>query len=143
MIEAKEQVILTRVFRLSASHRLFMEGLSDEENFAIFDKCANPAGHGHDYTVEVAIKGEIDDETGMVINRIDFEKRAAPLIEELNYKWIDRDVHFFQENVSTVENIGKYLWQKFTEIVPGRLDRIRIWENRKSCFEYFEEKRNG
>lgn len=143
MLEKKEQVTLTRVFRFSASHRLFIERLSDEENFAIFDKCANPAGHGHDYTAEVAISGEIDEETGMVINRIDFEKRAAPIIEELNYKWIDRDIPFFQENVSTVENIGKYLWQKFAEIVPGKLDRIKIWENPKSYFEYSGEKQDG
>ncbi len=120
-----------------------MDGLSDEENFAIFDKCANPSGHGHDYTVEVAIRGEIDGETGMVINRVDFEKRAVPIIEELNYKWIDRDINFFQENISTVENIGKYLWQKFTEIIPDRLDGIKIWENPKSYFEYFEEKQDG
>ena len=143
MLKRKEQVLLTRVFRFSASHRLFMEGLSDEENFAIFDKCANPAGHGHDYAVEVTVSGEIDDETGMVINRIDLEKRAAPIIEELNYKWIDRDIPFFRENISTVENIGKYLWQKFAEIIPGRLDNIRVWENPKSCFEYFEEKQDG
>ena len=143
MLKRKEQVLLTRVFRFSASHRLFIEGLSNEENFAIFDKCANPAGHGHDYTAEVAVSGEIDDETGMVINRIDFEKRAAPIIEELNYKWIDRDIPFFQENISTVENIGKYLWQKFAEIIPGKLDHIKIWENPKSCFEYSEEKQDG
>ena len=143
MLKRKEQVLLTRVFRFSASHRLFVESLSDEENFAIFDKCANPAGHGHDYSVEVAVRGEIDDETGMVINRIDFEKQATPIIEELNYKWIDRDILFFQKNISTVENIGKYLWQKFTEIIPGKLDHIKIWENPKSYFEYFGEKLDG
>ena len=143
MLERKEQVLLTRVFKFSASHRLFIDGLSEEENFAVFDKCANPAGHGHDYTVEVGIRGEIDDETGMVINRIDFEKRAAPIIEKLNYRWIDRDIHFFQENISTVENIGKYLWDEFTEIIPGKLDHIRIWENPKSYFEYSEEKQDG
>ena len=79
----------------------------------------------------------------MVINRIDFEKQATPIIEELNYKWIDRDIPFFQKNISTVENIGKYLWQKFTGIIPGKLDHIKIWENPKSYFEYFEEKLDG
>ena len=143
MLKRKEQVLLTRIFRFSASHRLFIEGLSDEENLAIFDKCANPSGHGHDYSVEVGIKGEIDNETGMIINRVDFEKRAASIIEELNYKWIDRDIPFFQKNISTVENIGEYLWQKFAEIIPDKLDHIRVWENPKSYFEYFEEKRNG
>lgn len=143
MLKRKEQLLLTKVFRFSASHRLFIEGLSDEENFAIFDRCANPSGHGHDYSVEVAIRGEIDDETGMIINRIDFENQAAPIIEELNYKWIDRDIPFFQKNISTVENIGKYLWQKFAEIIPDKLDHIRIWENPKSYFEYIGEKQDG
>ena len=140
MIKGKEQVLLTRVFRFCASHRLFVEGLSDEENFAMFDKCANPAGHGHDYTVEVALRGEIDDETGVLIGRSDFKRHAAPIIEELNYKWIDRDIPFFRENISTVENIGKYLWARFEEVVPQKLDHIRIWENPKSCFEYSGEK---
>ncbi|MCY3986305.1 MAG: 6-carboxytetrahydropterin synthase, partial [Candidatus Dadabacteria bacterium] len=130
-------------FRFCASHRLFVESLSDEENFAIFDKCANLSGHGHDYTVEVAIKGEIDDETGMLINRIDFETQAAPVIEELNYKWIDRDIPFFKKNTSTVENIGKYLWEKLVNVVPGELDHIRVWENPQSYFEYSEEKKDG
>ncbi len=120
-----------------------MEGLSDKENFAIFDKCANPSGHGHDYTVEVTIRGEINEQTGVIINRIDFEKLAAPIIEKLNYKWIDRDIHFFEKNMSTVENIGKYLWQRFAEVIPDKLDRIRIWENQKSYFEYFKEKQDA
>ena len=106
MLKRKEQVLLTRVFRFSASHRLFVEGLSDEENFAIFDKCANPAGHGHDYSVEVGIRGEIDDETGMVINRIDFEKQATPIIEELNYKWIDRDILSFRKTYRLLRILG-------------------------------------
>ncbi len=143
MLTRKEQVLLTRVFKFSASHRLFIEGLSDEENLAVFDKCANPAGHGHDYSVEVTIRGEIDNETGMVINRIDFERQAIPIIEELNYKWIDRDIPFFENNISTVENIGKYLWRKFSELIPDKLDHIRIWENQKSYFEYFEKKHHG
>jgi len=143
MLTRKEQVLLTRVFKFSASHRLFIEGLSDEENLAVFDKCANPAGHGHDYSVEVTIRGEIDNETGMVINRIDFERQAIPIIEELNYKWIDRDIPFFENNISTVENIGKYLWRKFSELIPDKLDHIRIWANQKSYFEYFEKKHNG
>lgn len=136
-----EHVRLTKIFRFSASHRLFFERLSDRENFAVFDRCSNPAGHGHDYAVEVGIRGEIDPETGMVANRLDLEKRARPVIEELDYSRIDRDIPFFRENMSTVENIGMYLWERLERVFPGKLDRVRVWENSRSSFEYSGEGR--
>ncbi len=137
--DIRESVVLTRVFKFCASHRLFIRGLTEEENFAIFGRCANPAGHGHDYSVEVGIKGEINQESGMVITLSEFDRLAAPIIEELNYSWIDKDIPFFRENVSTVENIGKYFWKKFSGIVPaGALLRIKVWENPRSYIEYFE-----
>ena len=129
-------VRLTKVFRFSASHRLFSEKLSERENFAAFDRCSNPAGHGHDYAVEVGIRGEIDPETGMVANRLDLEKLVRPVMEELDYSRIDRDIPFFRKNMSTVENIGMYLWERLGRVLPGKLDRVRVWENSRSSFEY-------
>ena len=58
---------LGRRYRLSASHRLFCESLSEAENQKVYGKCANPHGHGHNYTVEVMVGGEIDEATGMVV----------------------------------------------------------------------------
>ena len=136
-----EHVRLTKIFRFSASHRLFFEQLSDRENFAVFDCCSNPAGHGHDYAVEVGIRGEINPETGMVANRLDLEKRVRPVMEELDYSRIDRDIPFFRENMSTVENIGMYLWERLGRVLPGKLDRVRVWENSRSSFEYSGEGR--
>ncbi len=142
--DIEEHVVLTRIFKFCASHRLFIPKLSEKENSAIFGQCSNPAGHGHDYLVEVGVIGEIDPESGMVINLRSFDKLATPIIEELDYKWIDKDIPFFRENVSTVENIGKYFWKKFSEIVPeGVLFRIKVWENPRSCFEYFGESCDG
>ena len=126
---------LTKIFRFSASHRLFFEKLSDRENFAVFDRCSNPAGHGHDYAVEVGIRGEIDPETGMVANRIDLEKLARPVIEELDYSRLDRDIPFFRKNMSTVENIGTYLWKGLESALPAKIDYVRVWENSRSFFE--------
>ena len=62
-----DKVYMTKAFNFSAGHRLFIDGLSEEENKAIFDKCANPSGHGHDYRVELMFNGEISPETGMMI----------------------------------------------------------------------------
>lgn len=140
MLTGKEHVRLTRVFRFSASHRLFIKGFSDAENFALFDRCSNPSGHGHDYAVEVSMTGDVDPETGMVESRVNFEKLVRPVIDQLDHGWIDRDVSFFKENVSTVENIGRYLWDELEKVFPGRLDRLRVWENSKSSFEYLLEK---
>ena len=64
-----EKVYLTKVFNFSAGHRLFIEGLTDEENIEIFDKCANPRGHGHDYKVEVMLSSDISEDTGMIVRR--------------------------------------------------------------------------
>ncbi len=140
MLKTKEQVILTRIFKFSASHRLFISKLSREKNLALFGQCSNSAGHGHDYSVEVSVRGEIDDETGAVINLIDFEKLSAPIIEQFDYKWIDRDIPFFKENTSTIENIGKYLWGEFKEVIPEKLHSIKVWENSESYVEYSERK---
>ena len=59
-------VYLTKVYEFSASHRLHSPALTDEENKAVFGKCNNPYGHGHNYVLEVTIKGEVNPKTGMV-----------------------------------------------------------------------------
>ena len=61
-------IYITRKEHFSASHKLFNEGWTDEENEAVFGKCANPNGHGHNYQVYVTIKGEPDEETGFLVN---------------------------------------------------------------------------
>ena len=59
---------LTRRYRFSASHRLFADSLTEAENRAIFGKCANPFGHGHDYTLEVSVHGPLDENTGRIVD---------------------------------------------------------------------------
>lgn len=127
------------MFKFSASHRLYINTLSKEENFSLFDKCSSQNGHGHDYVVEVKVKDKIDDKTGMVTDHLQLENRGKKIIDRLNYRWIDKDIEHFRENQSTVENIGVYLWDEFYEILGKRLSGIKIWENKRSYFEYFEE----
>src|SRR5271167_1555598 len=64
---------LTRRYRFSASHRLHNDAMTAEENIAIYDKCNNPHGHGHNYTVEVTVSGQVDQSTGMVCNLVDLD----------------------------------------------------------------------
>lgn len=130
---------MTQVFKFSASHRLYIDSLSVEENFNIFDRCSNFEGHGHDYVVEVKVENKIDDKSGMVINHLWMNREGMKIIEKLNYRWIDRDVDHFKINQSTVENIGIYLWREFFNIFGEKLSGIKIWENNRSYFEYYEE----
>ncbi len=134
-----EYITLTKKFYFSASHRLYINGLSEEDNFKIFDKCSNLNGHGHDYIVEIRISGEIDKKSGMVHNHLEFEKLVEPVINEFDYKWIDKEVKFFADNQSTVENIGRYLWDKLKDIFHNKINYIKVWENPRSYFEYYEE----
>ena len=134
-----DNVFITRAFNFSAGHRLFIEGLSEEENKKIFDKCANPRGHGHDYRVEIMFKGEISTDTGMIIDRNKIEDSVKEVINDFDYKRIDLEIPYFKKHQSTVENIAVYIWDKMHEKYKTRLSYIKVWENERSYFEYHEE----
>ena len=134
-----EKVFITRAFNISAGHRLFIEELSVEENIKMFDKCANPKGHGHDYRVEMMFADQISDKTGMVISRQDMDNAVADIVNEMDHKRIDQEIPFFRKNQSTVENITLYIWNKIYEKYGKRLAYVKVWENDRSYFEYHEE----
>ena len=135
-----EIVCLTKTFNFSAGHRLFIEGLSEEENIEIFDKCANPSGHGHDYKVEVMISDGISDETGMVVSRDEMEDALSDIKNELDYKRIDKEIEYFKKYQSTVENITIYIWNRLLGKFNSRLKYVKVWENERSYFEYYKER---
>ncbi len=132
-------VFLTRVVRFSAGHRYYLPDLSDEENHRLYGKCANPNGHGHDYVVEVTVKGEIDPITGMVVNISDIK----PILEELIVAPLDREfltcLHpACRGQVPTSENLVRLIWQGLAPAVaslPGRcqLHRVRLAESQWLC----------
>jgi 6-pyruvoyltetrahydropterin/6-carboxytetrahydropterin synthase len=134
-----EKVCLTRAFNFSAGHRLFIEGLSEEENIKIFDKCANPRGHGHDYRVEIMVTGEISKETGMIIDRKNIDEGMREIVNDFDYKRIDLEIPYFKKNLSTVENITLYIWDKLYKKYESQLAYVKVWENERSFFEYYEE----
>lgn len=134
-----DKVYMTRAFNFSAGHRLFIEGLSEEENKEIFDKCANPRGHGHDYRVEIMFNGEISHDTGMIISRNEMDRSVNEIINDFDYKRIDLEIPYFKKYQSTVENIALYIWGKMFEKYKNRLSYIKVWENERSYFEYYEE----
>ena len=125
--------ILGRKYRFSASHRLNNPNLSEEDNKRIFGKCNNPNGHGHNYYLELGVQNVVN-HNGMVIDLKRLDTIVMNVINELDYKWLDRDIEFFRDKVPTTENLLLYLKQKLTNVLPG-LSFVRIEETLKNYFE--------
>ncbi|XP_042590822.1 6-pyruvoyl tetrahydrobiopterin synthase [Cyprinus carpio] len=129
---------ITRVQSFSACHRLHSKSLSDEENKRIFGKCNNPNGHGHNYTVEVTVRGKIDRNTGMVMNLTDLKECIEEAImKPLDHKNLDLDVPYFADVVSTTENLAVFIWESMVKLLPpDSLYEIKIYETDKNIVVY-------
>lgn len=138
-LKIKEYVSLTKTYRFSAGHRLHIKNLSDEENFKIFDTCSSPNGHGHDYYVQIKVAGDIDPETGAIINPQELDGILAPVIEELDHKRLDMEIPYFDKEQATGENIAKYIWDNIKPELGNKLIHIKLSETSNSYFEYYEE----
>jgi 6-pyruvoyltetrahydropterin/6-carboxytetrahydropterin synthase len=134
-------VHLSQKFEFSASHRLHSSALSDEENRKCFGKCNNPQGHGHNYEVEVTLKG--DGRARSLLECLpDFERIVAETaIEPLDHKNLNAEVAEFRDVIPTVENIAKVIYRllkpKF-EDVSAQLSSVTVWETQKTWCEYSE-----
>jgi 6-pyruvoyltetrahydropterin/6-carboxytetrahydropterin synthase len=134
-------VYVTRKAHFSASHRLFNPDFSDEKNEEIFDKCNNLNGHGHNYEIEVTVKGMPDPQTGYVIDL----KKLAGLIEsevldKVDHKHLNHDVDFLRGVIPTAENVAVLIWQILEpRISSGRLHSVRLYESANNFVEYFGE----
>ena len=134
-----------RRYRFSASHRLHVEALSEEENRRTFGKCNNPFGHGHNYVVEVTLSGPVDPVTGMVVNLSDLDlfaqREVLDLFDHANLNTLEA----FRDRVTTTENVCVEMWSIFSRFAESkeysqvRLERIRIEETGNNSFEYFGE----
>ena len=125
-----------RRYTISASHRLHTEVLSAEENGATYGKCNHPHGHGHNYIVEILVGGDVNPETGMVVN-------MSALDEAVRTKIIDRFDHtnlnldpLFANRVPTTENLCRAVFALLKEALPvGELERVRVEETENNFFE--------
>jgi 6-pyruvoyltetrahydropterin/6-carboxytetrahydropterin synthase len=135
------EVGLTRRYQFSAAHRLHSPALSEEDNRKVFGKCNNPNGHGHNYTVEVTVRGSIHPETGMVTNLDQLDRVVDErVIRRFDHQHLNYD-KAFAETVTTGENLVILLWQLLENALPdGTLDRIGLVETRDNYFEYSGEK---
>jgi 6-pyruvoyltetrahydropterin/6-carboxytetrahydropterin synthase len=131
---------LTKTFGFSAAHRLHSPALSDEENRAVFGKCNNPHGHGHNYELEVTVQGEIDPRTGMIMDLGSLMQVVqAEVIERFDHKHLNHDTVEFHLLNPTGENIVKVIWDLLKPKLGASLTRVGLWETPKNFFEYYGE----
>jgi 6-pyruvoyltetrahydropterin/6-carboxytetrahydropterin synthase len=131
---------LGRRYRLSASHRLFCASLSEAENQKVYGKCANPHGHGHNYTVEVVVGGEIDGTTGMVCDLAELDGLVVrEVLERFDHQNLNM-LESFRAAVPTTENLLLEIRKRLGRALPRRLTlAVRVEETSNNFFEYWEE----
>lgn len=139
--EDPTMVYLTQQFEFSAAHRLHCATLSDAENRQIFGKCNNPSGHGHNYVVEVTVRGPADSATGAVLPLPRFEQVVRDrVIDALDHKHLNIDTEQFRDVNPSVENIARVIWgMLLPHVGPAELHCVRVYETPKTWAEFLGE----
>lgn len=123
-------VLLTKRIEFSSSHRYIKPEWDEAKNRAVFGLCYNPPAHGHNYLLEVTVSGEIDPQTGMVINLFDLKRVLLDVIEEFDHKNLNLDMPYFKGRIPTSENLARVLWAKLASQPDiGRLQTVRLCED--------------
>jgi 6-pyruvoyltetrahydropterin/6-carboxytetrahydropterin synthase len=137
-------VYLTRVERFNAAHKLWVADWTPEQNLATFGKCSNPNWHGHNYYLEVTVRGMPDPVTGFVLDAkklSDIVKREV--IEQIDHRNVNLDVEFFPKHLQpTTENLAITIFNRLVEHVKplgAELHRIRLRETETIYADYYGE----
>ena len=131
-------VTISRRFDFSASHRYYRDDWSEEENRRVFGLCALPNGHGHNYALEVAVTGEPDPVTGMVVNLVDLKAAVEGVLTGFDHKNLNLDTPWFADRQPTTENLAAVLWRLIGEALPcASLARLRLYETDDLYVECF------
>ena len=131
-------VYITRRETFAAAHRLFKPELSDEENLKLFGKCSNPNWHGHNYTLEVIVAGEVDTDTGFVMDLKDLKEIVSKNVtSKVDHKNLNLDTDFMKGKIPTSENIVIAIWNELKDkITKGKLYSVKLYETENNYFEY-------
>ena len=124
------KVTITRKTHFTAGHQLYNPELSEEQNLKIFGPCSNPAGHGHNYVLEVTVSGKLDPHTGMIMNLKDLNKIIDQhIISKCDHRNFNVDVEFTRNVIPTAENLAARIFEVLDTVLPsGTLARVRLFE---------------
>jgi 6-pyruvoyltetrahydropterin/6-carboxytetrahydropterin synthase len=127
---------LSRRYHFSASHRLNAESYDATQNAAVFGKCNNPHGHGHNYTVQITVSGHVDPKTGMVCNLDELDAFAQTnLLDRFDHTNLNT-LYCFQDSVSTTENLSIEIYGIFQRFTAAHLERVHVEETSNNSFDY-------
>lgn len=136
-------IYITRRERFNAAHKLFREEWSDEQNKEIFGKCSNPNWHGHNYELFVTVKGEINPETGFVIDLKELKSIITLYVtSELDHKNINLDVSFMKGKMASTEVLAVTIFDRlktYVEEQGAQLHAVKLCETENNFVEYFGE----
>lgn len=131
-------MIVTARLTFSAAHRLHNPSRDDDWNRRTYDKCDNPKGHGHNYTIQVSVQGKIDPETGMVIDL----KRLKDIMREqvvdrVDHTNLNEDVDFLRGVIPTAENLARAFWKELAPAIDrGSLCEVVLFETERNSVVY-------
>jgi 6-pyruvoyltetrahydropterin/6-carboxytetrahydropterin synthase len=134
---------VTRRYRFAASHRLNSEQLSAEENRRLYGKCNNPYGHGHNYVIDVSVRGPADASTGRAVDIILLDRLVgAQVLQPFDHHNLNTEIAAFTQVVATSENLAVEICRRlkgnWSRVFPGewpKLEKIRIGETERNIFE--------
>ena len=138
MITSDYKIAVVRCEHFNAAHRLHNPDWSEEKNKDVFGKCNNPNYHGHNYELEVKVTGDVDPETGYVIDT----KKLSDIIKEhvtevFDHKNLNLDVTYFKNLIPSTENIAKTTYEILRPLIDSNLElKIKLYETPRNYVEY-------
>jgi len=134
---------ITRRETFNAAHRLFRADYDDKTNLEVFGKCSNPNWHGHNYTLLVTVSGEVNPETGFVINLKALSNIIQnKIIEKIDHKNINLEVDFMHGKMASTEMLSIAIWEQLEDEIKqlgGRLYSVKLFETENNYAEYLGE----
>ena len=134
-------VYLTRKCEFSASHYYHNPDFTPEENQRIFGKCANLNGHGHNYTLEITVKGQVDATTGFVVDLKQLKDILNDeVVDAMDHRHLNKEVPEFANQIPTTENLAIAIWNRLhARLKVAKLHRVRVYEMPDLFVDYYGE----
>ena len=134
-------IYITRREHFNAAHRLFRPDFNDEKNLQVFGKCSNPNWHGHNYTLFVTVRGEVDPSTGFLVNLKDLSALIeTQVLEKLDHRNINLEVNFMEGKLASTENLAIGIWNQLAKPIAdigASLHCIKLYETENNYVEYY------
>ncbi|MEO8794854.1 MAG: 6-carboxytetrahydropterin synthase [Daejeonella sp.] len=136
-------IYITRRERFNAAHKLFREEWTDQQNLEVFGKCSNPNWHGHNYELFVTVKGEINPQTGFVIDLKELKSIIQTYVTDaLDHKNINLDVNFMKGKMASTEVLAVAIFDELkthVEAQGAKLHSVKLYETENNFVEYLGE----